>query len=82
MDVLIHGIRCAQVGCITMDQSLIDVTLLCDKIVLGDEVVIIGRQDTETISADELANKLDTINYEIVTKIAERVPRIVISRCV
>ena len=77
MDVLIHGIRCPQVGRITMDQSLIDITLLRDKVVLGDEVVIIGRQDKETITVEELAEKLSTINYEIVTQISQRVPRIV-----
>jgi len=77
MDVLIDGVRYPQVGRITMDQSLIDVTELRGKIGLGDEVVIIGQQGTETIMADELAQKLGTNNYEIVTQISQRVPRIV-----
>jgi alanine racemase len=45
---------------------------------VGDEVVIIGRQGQEEVTADELATKLRTINYEIVTSIATRVPRLTI----
>jgi alanine racemase len=45
---------------------------------LGDEAVIIGRQGQEEITADELAEKLGTINYEIVTGISHRVPRVVV----
>jgi len=78
LDMLVHGRRCPQVGRITMDQCLIDVTELRGRVALGDEVVIIGRQQDETITADELAEKLGTINYEIVTCISQRVPRIVI----
>ena len=70
------GMRCPQVGCITMDQSLVDVTTLRGKVALGDEVVIIGCQGDEKVTADELAERLDTINYEIVTRIAQRVPRL------
>lgn len=44
--------------------------------VVGDEVVVFGRQEEETLGADELAGLLSTINYEIVTAIAARVPRI------
>jgi alanine racemase len=78
VDVLIGGERCRQVGRITMDMSLVDVTPLRDRVSLGDEVVLIGRQGDQEITADELAGKLGTINYEIVTRIAERVPRVVI----
>ena len=70
-----QGVRCPQVGSITMDQSLIDVTALRGKVALGDEVVLIGRQGDEAVTADELAARLGTINYEIVTCIAQRVPR-------
>lgn len=76
LEVLVGGMRCPQVGRITMDMSLIDVTALGGRAVLGAEVVIIGRQGADEISADELAAKLGTINYEIVTAIAHRVPRI------
>ena len=61
-----------------MDQSLIDVSALRGRITLGDEVVIIGRQGEAELTADELAAKLGTINYEIVTAIAARVPRVVV----
>jgi alanine racemase len=76
MDLLIGGRRCPQVGRICMDQSMVDVTALQGSVQVGDEAVIIGRQGTEEITADELAEKLGTINYEIVTHIAERIPRI------
>ncbi len=77
LEVLVHGVRCPQVGCITMDQSLVDVTRLRGTVALDDEVVLIGRQGEEEVTADELAVKLGTINYEIVTRIAQRVPRVV-----
>jgi alanine racemase len=75
VDVLVRGVRCPQVGRITMDMILIDVTALRGQIELGDEAVLIGRQGTNQITADELALKLGTINYEIVTAISHRVPR-------
>lgn len=76
-EVLVRGRRCPQVGRITMDQSLLDVTDLGGEAALGDEVVIIGRQNEEEVTADELALKLGTINYEVVTAIAARVPRVI-----
>lgn len=77
LELLVRGRRCPQVGRITMDMSLLDVTTLRGQVELGDEVVIIGRQGAQEITADELAAKLQTINYEIVTCISHRVPRIV-----
>lgn len=78
-DMLVRGVRCPQVGTITMDQCLIDVTRLRGQVETGDEVVIIGRQKAEQITAEELAAKLDTINYEITTGISQRVPRITVA---
>ena len=78
-EVLIAGTRCAQVGNVTMDMSLVDVTALRGRAAIGDEVTIIGRDGGEEITADELAVKLGTINYEIVTRIGQRVPRMVAS---
>jgi alanine racemase len=80
MDMLVRGVRCPQVGRITMDQTLVDVTALRHSVALGDEVVIIGRQGKQQITADELAKKLNTINYEVVTAISQRVPRIIVNR--
>ncbi len=79
LDVLIGGTRCPQVGTITMDQCLVDVTDLGDRVALGDEAVLIGRQGDESVGADELAAKLGTITYEIVTGIAARVTRIAVA---
>ena len=76
IDFLVGGLRCPQVGRITMDMSLVDVTALHGRVALGDEVVIIGVQHEAEITADELADQLGTINYEIVTAISQRVPRI------
>jgi alanine racemase len=78
LEVLIQGVRCPQVGRITMDMSLVDVTALRGGVAVGDVAVIIGRQGTEEVTADELAAKLATINYEIVTGIGHRVPRVVV----
>ncbi len=76
LDVLVRGRRCPQVGRICMDQCLVDVTDLRGEVGSGDEAVIIGSQGSETITADEIAGRLGTINYEIVTNISSRVPRI------
>jgi alanine racemase len=78
LDLLVGGRRCPQVGRICMDQSLVDVTALRGRVAVGDEVVIVGQQGREDVRADELADKLGTINYEIVTHIAARVPRIAV----
>ena len=72
-DVLIRGRRCRVAGSVTMDQLIVD----CgeQEIVEGDEVVLIGRQGAEMITAWELAEHLETVAYEIVTRIGKRVPR-------
>jgi alanine racemase len=75
LELLVHGVRCPQVGRITMDMSLVDVTALRGRVALGDEVTIIGCQGAEEITADELALRLGTINYEVVSAIASRVAR-------
>ena len=56
-----------------MDQLMVD----CgdDLIELGDEVVLIGTQGKETITAEEVAGHLDTIAYEVICGIGPRVPR-------
>ena len=76
MDVLLHGVRCPQLGTITMDQCLVDATALRGRVALGDEVVILGRRGAESIAAEELAARLGTSSYEIVTGISPRVPRV------
>ena len=57
-----------------MDQFLVDVG--DDDVAVGRVVTLIGRDGDEQITAEELADHLDTINYEITTRIASRVPRV------
>ncbi|MDQ7029373.1 MAG: alanine racemase [Ardenticatenia bacterium] len=73
--VLIGGRRCPILGRVCMDGLVVDVSHV-DTVQEGDEVVLIGRQGNEHITADELAYALGTINYEIVTRITARVPRL------
>lgn len=72
-DVLINGKRYPYAGTITMDMIVID--LGSDEVEVGDEVVLMGRQGNEEISADDWASLLDTINYEIVCHFGPRLPR-------
>ncbi|MGI9432287.1 MAG: alanine racemase C-terminal domain-containing protein, partial [Myxococcota bacterium] len=74
-EVLVGGVRCPLVGRVTMDQCLADVTAVGDRVSLGDDVVLLGRQGDDEIRAEELASHLGTIGYEVVTAISARVPR-------
>lgn len=73
--VLIRGRRAPIVGRVCMDLFVIDISDT-PGVREGDEVVLLGRQGDKVISAEELAAELDTINYEVVTNLAERVPRV------
>ena len=73
--VLVGGRRAPIVGRVCMDQVMVDVTD-AGPVAVGDEVVLIGRQGDERITADEMAAWMDTIGYEVVTGIGRRVPRI------
>jgi alanine racemase len=73
--MLVKGKRAPVVGRVYMDQTMIDVGHIPD-IKTGDEVVVIGSQKNETISADELADRINTINYEIVSSLTSRIKRI------
>ncbi|MBI2168119.1 MAG: alanine racemase, partial [Actinobacteria bacterium] len=72
-EVLIGGRRVSIAGTVTMDQTLVD----CgdQPVHVGDEVVLIGRQGGEQITATEWAELLDTVGYEITCGIGARVPR-------
>jgi alanine racemase len=74
-EVLIGGLRCPLLGRVTMDQIVVDVSRL-STVQTGDEVVLLGSQKYETITADELAEKAGTIPWEILTGITSRVERI------
>ncbi len=75
--MLCGGIKCPILGRIMMNMCVIDISNV-KGVKAGDEVVIIGNQKKESISADELASWADTINYEIVTRINGEIPRIAI----
>lgn len=74
--MLVHGCRAPIVGRVCMDLTILDVGQI-PQVKLEDEVVIIGSQGEERISAEEIATTLNTINYEIVSAISARVPRII-----
>jgi alanine racemase len=72
-EVLVHGCRFPVAGAVTMDQMMVDVG--DTPVEVGDDVVLLGRQGDEEITAGEWARRLGTIAYEIVTGIGPRVPR-------
>ncbi len=74
-EVLVGGQRAPLVGRVSMDQTMINVTNIPD-VNIGDEVVLIGKQGDEQITADDVAKQLGTINYEVVSTILARVPRV------
>lgn len=73
-EVLVRGKRAPIVGRVCMDQAMIDVTDI-PGVQTGDEVVMIGKQGADEISAEEVGAKLGTNNYETVTTISARAPR-------
>lgn len=75
-DVIVKGVRCPVVGRICMDHTMIDVTGIEANV--GDEVVLIGRQNKSEISAEEISHLCSTISYEVVCWVSKRVPRIYI----
>jgi alanine racemase len=75
-DVLVGGERRPLVGTVSMDNLTVDVGVgVGDATAPGDDAVLIGRQGGETILAEELARRLDTINYEVTCGLLGRVPR-------
>lgn len=73
--VLVGGRKAPILGRVCMDQTMVDVTGILEAD-LGSEAVLIGAQGSERVNADELADLCDTISYEILTGISERVPRV------
>lgn len=73
-EVLVRGARRPVAGRISMDQIVVDCG--AGGACAGDEVVIIGRQGGEEITADEIAERIGTINYEVVSGVSARVPRV------
>lgn len=77
MEVLVDGKRFPIVGRICMDQTMVH---LDKEYPVGTKLTLIGKQNDERITMEEVANYIDTINYEIPCMITERVPRIYINR--
>ena len=78
-EVLIAGRRRPLAGMVTMDQIVVD----CgddDSVRPGDEVVLLGRQGAEAVTADDWAALLGTISYEVVCGVGPRMPRVPVNR--
>lgn len=73
--MLVHGKRVPVLGRICMDQCMVDISEIGEDVHVGDEVVIFGSQNGETVSVEELAGQIGTINYELVSIIGKRIPR-------
>jgi len=74
-EVLIRGKRAPVVGRISMDMTAVDVSSIPDCHI-GDEVVLMGRQGEECISANDIAVRVRTISYDILCALGKRAPRI------
>ena len=72
--MLVRGRRVPIIGSVCMDMTMIDVTGL--DVAPGDEVVIIGTQDAESIGVREMAAAIGTIPYELLCRIGSRIQRI------
>ncbi|MBC8390248.1 MAG: alanine racemase [Actinobacteria bacterium] len=78
--VLINGMSAPVVGNITMDQFMIDITDVArdNNINVGDEVILMGESKGKRITAEDIAELMGTINYEVVCMFKNRIPRIYI----
>ena len=74
--VLIHGEKCKILGRVSMNMIVVDLSKL-KEVKIEDEVVLIGEQKDNTITADEIANKVGSINYEVVTRLSSILPRVI-----
>ncbi|NPU84258.1 MAG: alanine racemase [Syntrophaceae bacterium] len=78
-EVLIRGQRAPIVGRISMDMCTVDVSRIHDC-GIGDEVVLMGRQGSEYISANEIAARTSTISYDVLCALGKRAPRIFVQK--
>ena len=77
LNLILNGKKVAQIGAITMDQLMLDVTD-CQNVQLGDPVTLIGEESNVKITADDWAQTLGTIPWEILCGFKHRLPRIII----
>lgn len=74
-EILVNGQRVPVVGTICMDYFMCDLTSV-PLAKVGDEVILLGKSGSDSVTASELAHRLGTIPYEILTGLSERVPRL------
>ena len=74
-EVLIHGKRAPVVGKVCMDFIMVDMTDI-PRVSVGDEVILMGKQGKEQITTEEIAEKINSISYEVLCSIGKRVPRV------
>ncbi len=74
-DVLLRGRRVPVVGAVAMDSTTIDVTSVGD-VQVGEEVVLIGAQDGESVTVAEIAERCQTIVHEVAVRLGRRLPRV------
>ncbi len=73
--VLINGKRAKILGRVSMDQMIVDISQI-DDVKIGEDVVIFGKDGEEEIRVEEIAQIVESVNYEIVCGISSRVPRV------
>ncbi len=76
-EVLIKGTRCSVLGRVAMNMLVVDVSHL-GEISPEEEVVLLGKQENDEISAEEIADKINVINYEVTTLLNPLLPRVII----
>lgn len=76
-EVLIHGTRCKIIGNVCMDQFMVDISNV-ENVKSGDIVTLVGKDGSDEITLDELANLIGTINYELACNINLRASRVYI----
>lgn len=76
--MIFRGERVPVIGRVCMDYTLIDLTDFRNKpeIKMGEQVTLWGYQDKHKLSAEELAQNINTISYELITRLGPRIPRI------
>ncbi len=74
--VLIRGKRCPVLGRITMDQTIVDITDVSEKVGCGDPVVLVGQQGASEITLTEFSDWSDSIPWETLCSVTKRVPRL------
>lgn len=76
-EVLIHGTRCPILGRVMMNMVVVDVSHL-ENVKAEDQVVLLGQQGNECIKPEEISKIIDSIKYEVTTRISPLLPRIIV----